>query len=108
MQRGRVVSHAAGARAEALLGVLRREALAAVSALTIEDLAPVLAPAMRVQRRIAVRAQEAEVLEAIVVPHTIDVVEHQAHAQASPHLSLPTHLAPKRLEARFHQPALQP
>jgi hypothetical protein len=63
---------------------------------------------MRVQRRIAVRAQEAEVLEAIVVPYAVDVVEDQPHAQASPHLALPTHLASKLLEPRFDEPALQP
>src|SRR3954452_20060969 len=88
--------------------MLRRERVAAVRAFAIDDRAFVLAPAMRVQRRIAVRAQEAEVLEAIVVPHAVDVVENQPHAHAAPHLALPTHLAPKLLEARFDEPALQP
>jgi hypothetical protein len=62
---------------------------------------------VRVKRRGTVRADDAEVLEAIVIRHTVDVVEDQGHRLPAPHLVLAAELASCLLDPLREQPALQ-
>jgi hypothetical protein len=62
---------------------------------------------MRVKRRGAVRADDAEVLEPIVIRHAVDVVEDQSHRLPAPHLVLAAELASRLLDPLREQPALQ-
>ena len=68
---------------------------------------PVLAPAMRVERRRAVRADDPEVLEPVVVGDAVDVVEDQRHPPPVPLLALPAELARARLEPVVVEPLLE-
>jgi hypothetical protein len=62
---------------------------------------------VRVQRRGAVRAHDPEILEAVVVPDAVDVVEDQRHAGAAPRLVLTAELADRRLDALAVETVLQ-
>jgi hypothetical protein len=56
---------------------------------------------------IAVGAQDAQVLQAVVVPDAVDVIEDQGEAAAAPELALAAHLAAGGLEARVVETPLQ-
>ncbi len=58
-----------------------------------------VAAAMRLKRRCAIRADDLEVLEAIGVTDSIDVIEDQRDALSAPELVLTAQLAATRLEA---------
>jgi hypothetical protein len=65
---------------------------------------------MRVERGVAVRADDPEVLEPVVVVHAVHVVEDQGHAAPAPRLALAAQLAaavldPLREEALLEAPA---
>jgi hypothetical protein len=57
-----------------------------------------------VEGRGAVRANDAEVLEAVVVTYPVDVVEDQRHMPAAPSLRLAAKLAFSLLDALVIQP----
>ncbi len=100
-------SRAARARAVALLVEPRHERDAAARA--VDRLAddPVLARAVRVERRRAVRAEDPQVLEPVVVADAVDVVEDQRHPAAAPLLVLAAELAALRPEAGVEEPLLE-
>src|SRR5207247_1763104 len=87
--------------------VFGRERLAAVRAFSIDECALILTPAVRVERRVAVRAQDPEVLEAIVVPDAVGVVEDKRHPLPSPLLALATELALSLLDALGEEASLE-
>jgi len=91
-------------RAVALLRSRRCELGAARRALTVSVDVP---PAVCLERRSAVRAHDAQVLDPIVVADAVDVIEDQRHASPAPHLTLAAELALTRLEARLVEPLLQ-
>jgi hypothetical protein len=62
---------------------------------------------MGVERRVAVRTEDAQVLEAVVVPHAVDVIEHERHPGALPHLALAADLATRLLEALREQASFE-
>src|SRR5215218_3310133 len=96
--------HAACIGAVPLLGRLGSEGRTATDAVTLPL---VLAAAVRVERRRAVRADDPEVLKSVVVGDTIDVVENQRHVVASPLLSLAAELALAPLETVAIEAAFQ-
>jgi len=59
------------------------------------------------QRGVAIRTDDPEVVEAVVVVNPVDVVEDQRHPTAVPLLALTAQLAPRHLESSVVQPALQ-
>src|SRR5918996_4128475 len=98
---------AALAGAVALVRILRMERGAAAEALLLgPDNAPCLR-AMRLQRRRAIRAHDAEILEAVVVGDAVDVVEDHAHDVSAPHLALSAEFADRLLETCVVQPLLE-
>jgi hypothetical protein len=71
---------------------------------------PLLAPgasAVCIQRRGAVRANDSQVVESVVVPDAVDVIEDQAHPLAVPILILTAELAASILEPCSVQPFLE-
>jgi hypothetical protein len=64
----------------------------------------VLATAVRLERRGAVRTDDAKVLEPVVAPLAVDVVQDEGDALAAPELALATHLAPPLLQAECVEP----
>src|SRR3954467_11674384 len=85
----------------------RAKFAAAVGALLRGPAATLVAPAMRVQSRVAVRTHHAQVLEPIVGRLTIDVIEDERHAVSVPDLALPAELADRPLELFVEEPSLQ-
>jgi hypothetical protein len=71
----------------------------AVLTFTLVALKPVLAPAVCVERGSAIRAHDSQVLEAVVVGYSVDVIEDQSHPATSPKLILAAHLASAHLES---------
>jgi len=86
---------------------LRDEAGAAVQARPGLGRDAVTAAAVGVERRVAVRADDPQVPDPVVVRDAVDVVEDEPHDAASPHLVLPTKLAVSRLESGGEQPCLE-
>jgi len=68
---------------------------------------PVLAAAVGVERRRAVGADDAEVRDAVVVRHAVDVIEDQGERATAPQLALTAELATRRLDALGEQTTLQ-
>jgi hypothetical protein len=66
-----------------------------------------LTTAMRIERGVAVRADDPKVLEPVVVRGTIDVVEDQRHTSTLPKLALAAELADRFLQPRSKQPLLE-
>jgi hypothetical protein len=66
-----------------------------------------VAAAVRRQRRGAVRADDAEILQPVVVGDPVHVVENQRHSPAAPVLALAAELARSLLETRCVEPVLQ-
>jgi hypothetical protein len=54
---------------------------------------------MRIEGRGAVGADDAQILESVVVGHAVDVVEDHAHDLSAPHLALSAKLTDRLLEA---------
>lgn len=55
---------------------------------TREGVALVLATTVRLQRCVAVRAHDPQILETVVVPDAVDVIQDERHAAALPLLTL--------------------
>ena len=70
-------------------------------------LGTVVAPAVGLQRRSAIRAHDLEVLEPVVVRYAVDVIEDQRHRPSEPLLSLPAQFALPALQALAEQSPLQ-
>src|SRR5919206_1789870 len=85
----------------------REERRPAAQALTLGLRHPVLPAAVRVERRIAVRAHDAQVLDPVVVVHAVDVIEDQRHPPPVPDLALPAELTSALLEPGREQALLQ-
>src|SRR4051794_4890126 len=79
-------------RAVALPRRPREERRAALGARQLGRRHPAVAPAMRVERGVAVRADDPQVPEPVVVMHAVDVVEDQGHAAPAPRLALTAQL----------------
>jgi hypothetical protein len=62
---------------------------------------------MRLQRRGAVRAHDAQVLDPVVVTDAVDVIQDQGHSASAPHLALAAELALTHLQPRLVEPLLQ-
>jgi hypothetical protein len=62
---------------------------------------------MRLERPGAIWANDAEVLDAVVRRHSVDVVEDQCHRPTVPFLSLTAELAQPRLHPFVVQPTLE-
>jgi hypothetical protein len=62
---------------------------------------------MRIECRCAVWADDAEVLQAVVVADAVDMVEYQGHAVASPDLVLAAQFAHAGLDTFAEQALLQ-
>jgi hypothetical protein len=78
------------ARAIALAAMLRAKHLPAALAVP-QRWGSFLGPtAVRVQRRSAIRADDLKVLQPVVIPDAVDVIEDHPHWLAAPDLTLPT------------------
>src|SRR3954453_4138540 len=66
-----------------------------------------LSPAMRAKRGRAVGANDSQVLDAVVVPDPIDVVEDQAHPLPLPDLALSADLTDRLLDTFVVEPLFQ-
>jgi hypothetical protein len=73
--------------------VFRLELLSASLAGANLWLPPILAPAVRVESRGTVRANDLQVLQTIVIRNTVNVIEDQRHRPALPIFVLAAHLA---------------
>ena len=85
--------------AVALLGTRGTEGHAARRARALVGLPPQVPPAVGVERRGAVRAEDPQVLEPVVVRDAVAVVQDQRQAPTPPLLALPALLAAARLQA---------
>ena len=90
-----------------LLPIARAEGFRTAQALARFCLEPVLSTAMRVESGGAVRADDAQVLDPVVVAHTVNVVEDEADRAPVPVFVLPTELAAPLLEPGRVEPPLQ-
>lgn len=95
------------ATAVTVLRTLDHELLAAVKAVPPSRWHAVLPPAVRIEGRGAVRADHPQVLEPVVVPDSVDVVQDQCHAAPPPVLVLTAELADRLDEPGCEQPRLQ-
>ena len=95
------------ARAVALSRVARAGRVAAAQAFAVGCLQAVLAAAVGVERGRAVRAQDPQVLQAVVVADAVDVVEDQAHRPSTPQLALAADLTARRLQPLAVETVLQ-
>ena len=66
----------------------------------------ILSPAVRVERRRTVWADDLQVLEAVVVGDAVYVVENQRHLLATPQFTLTTELAFADLQSLLEQARL--
>jgi hypothetical protein len=98
---------AAIARAVALGRVAWPELAATVPTVAGLALEAILPPAMRIESRRAIGADDLEILEAIVVGNAVDVIEDQRHPATAPHLVLATQLAYPRLQTGLEQARLE-
>ena len=62
---------------------------------------------VRVEGRRTVRTDDPQVLEPVVVSHSVDVVEDHRHGAAPPHLALAAQLAARLLQSLLVKPPLQ-
>jgi glycine/D-amino acid oxidase-like deaminating enzyme len=67
----------------------------------------ILPATVRIERRGAVRTHDAQVLESIVVGHTIGVIENQRHFATAPSFVLAAQLARPDLQALLEQAILE-
>jgi hypothetical protein len=67
----------------------------------------VLAAAVRIEAGRAVRAQDPQILQPVVVAYAVDVIEDQADPAALPVLTLPTELTTPGLQALGIEPPLE-
>jgi hypothetical protein len=89
----------ARARAVSLRLVLRDERPAAAQAIPRRQPFAVLPAAVSVEGRRAVRADDPEVVEPVVVSYAVDMVKDQPHPPAAPGVALSAQLAPGDLHA---------
>jgi hypothetical protein len=68
---------------------------------------PILPTAVRLERRRAVRTNDPQILEAVVVRNAVDVVEDQRHPLPAPDLVLTAELTARCLDPFREQTALQ-
>ena len=101
------VPAAAEGRAEALLRSALGKGPAAPGALALDRGPAEVAAAVRPESRVAVRADDLEVLEAVVVGPAVDVVKDERHLAAAPVLSLAAELAATLLQAGLVQALLE-
>src|SRR6202041_3085848 len=90
---------AAQVRAIPMRRVSRYELGAAVQTGAGRHVEPILATAVCVEGRVAVRADDAEVLEPVVGRGAVDVVKDQRHRSPVPDLTLATQLASPFLQS---------
>ena len=104
-------SHAAVAGAVPLAARLRHELTVAAGAVPgLEsglDPPLVLSTTVRIQRRRAIGAEDSQVLNPVVVPNAVDVIEDHRHPLAAPALALTALLAFRSLQAGLDQTLLQ-
>ncbi|MDQ3608794.1 MAG: hypothetical protein M3459_07830 [Actinomycetota bacterium] len=62
---------------------------------------------MGVERGVAIRTDDAQVLESVVVSDTVDVIEDKRHASAVPQLAEAADLTSGRLQPLGKQPSLE-
>ena len=62
---------------------------------------------MRIKRRRAVRADDPDVLDPVVVSRSVHVVENQAHSATTPDLPLATDFADRPLQPRLIEAGLE-
>src|SRR5436305_5632676 len=87
--------------------VFGMELLVAVKAVPSFVRAPEVLAAMRVECCGAVRADDLEILDAVVCRVAVDVVENQRHPLSVPELADATQLAARNLEAFFVEAPFQ-
>src|SRR5215217_8173276 len=104
---GAVPSRAAPAGAIPLCGALWPKRCTAAKTATGSPADATTAGTVGVESRGAVRADDSQVLDAVVVRHPVDVIEDHAHHRAPPDLTLTTELADRFLEPRVIQPLLE-
>jgi hypothetical protein len=95
------------ARAIALCIIGGPELDATVEAVTRSPGQLVLPSTMGVKGRGAVRTDDTEIFETIVVSQPVDVIEDQRHSSTHPDFVLTTHLAPPSLKPVLEQPRLK-
>src|SRR6185436_8040447 len=85
----------------------REEQRTAQQAGTLSLWQAAVAYAVRVERCVAVRADDPHVLEPVVVVHAVDMVEDQRHAPSVPHLVLAAELAAALFQTLGEETLLQ-
>src|SRR5665648_400743 len=95
-----------GAGDRAIVGIApaRLEGLLATPALALMRHVP---PTVCAQRRRAVRTDDLQVLQTMVIANAVDVIEDQRHPLPSPDLGLPADLASALLDSFGVEPLLQ-
>jgi len=101
------VAAAAVARAVPLRTMTGPKFKAAAKAGAPFGLEAVLATAVSIKRRRAVRTHDPQVRQAVIVSHTVDVVEDQGHPPTHPYLALTAKLAFTRLQPLLEQALLE-
>ncbi|HET8954922.1 MAG TPA: hypothetical protein VFN18_04610 [Solirubrobacterales bacterium] len=76
-----------------MISIFSLELLTAPPAAANVWLAPVFAAAMGIESRRAIRADDSQILDPVVIRNAVDVVEDQSHGPAAPIFVLTTHLA---------------
>src|SRR5689334_19320519 len=103
---GRVLGRTRG-RAVLLLWSVQLEAGAAPGAGADDDRVLHRSAAVGVKCRVAVRTDDAEVLDPIVVANPVDVIEDERHVPPVPRLALAAELANTVLEPLLVEPCLE-
>jgi len=83
------------------------EQLIATQALTRITLKAILAATMRVKCGCAVRTDNPQVLESVIVGDSVYVIQDERHPTTPPALVLPTQLAPSLLDTLLKKSALE-
>jgi hypothetical protein len=94
-------------RAVLVVSVFRLKLLTAPLAVANIGLPPVLATAMGIEGRCAIRTDDSQVLESVVVRHPIDVVQDQRHGATTPIFVLATHLAAALFQTLCEESSLE-
>ncbi len=87
--------------------VLDGERSTAAPAIALATDEPILPATVGLEGGGTVRTDDAEILEAVVISDTIDVVENQRHPVAAPAFVLPAELADALLDAFLEETILE-
>lgn len=101
-----IPAHPTITRAIALLGVCRNKFLLAAKTWPLGAFDAVSPPAVRIECRGAVRTDHSQILDSMVVPDAVDVIQDHRHWPLPPNLTLSAQLTLRFLQTSREEPTL--